>query len=466
MMKRMFLLGLCSALLGVGCGDDGTAEPDAGPPDGTDAGPPGFDAGPRQDAGRPMDAGPAEGDGNDSFAEAETITPEADATGAIQEPDDKDYFTFEVPAEAEGGTFVVMTTDANPDDDTDMVDTVLTLYDSSMTQIAENDDAYPRVNTDSEIITFLLPGTYYIEVQEWSTWTGEPGEGDPSFTYDLSFGFLNLEAPFITLEDEAGDDAASATTLATDAGDDGMVPVGWGVGTFEDDTDVDVFQVEITEDGRNFQISVMPSGTDGYGSTSSPANVWVTMDGDDDTIIARLDGSDGEFFEVDPSLGAGTYNIWVANSGDASGAGAFYLFKSYQFEDNPAEVEPNNMRAGAQALDQMRDDEGFNRAFVLANLADDDDWFSFEVADGEVFVVACGSRSGGSGVRGLTAEVTSDDGTQLAEETEDAADGLFIDETDPGAAGTYFLHLSKTGQDPMVTGNWVRCGVRVGEPTP
>jgi hypothetical protein len=98
---------------------------------------------------------------------------------------DEDYYSFEGTA----GDWIQIVTIANPEDDPALIDTVITLFDASMTQIAENDDSVPRINTDSEIITRLpATGTYYIQVQEFSTWMMETPEGGSTFTYQINVG--------------------------------------------------------------------------------------------------------------------------------------------------------------------------------------------------------------------------------------------------------------------------------------
>ena len=79
--------------------------------------------------------------------------------------------------------------------------------------------------------------------------------------------------------------------------------------------------------------------------------------------------------------------------------------------------------------------------------------------------VFCGSRTAGSGVVGLQAALTDSTGTTVIEmDSESATEGVAIEEASVSAAGTYLLRLTKGSQDPMVSGDWVRCGVLVGPP--
>ncbi|NIR36690.1 MAG: hypothetical protein GWO04_14375, partial [Actinobacteria bacterium] len=228
-------LALAAAMATAGCGDDDGTTDDMGTMEdmfvGTDAAP---------DEGVP-DMGETTGDGNDSFDTADAIELGTPVEGAVIDPaGDQDFYSFTGAADQ----WVIISTDANPDDDPEMVDTVLTLYDSSMTQIAENDDSIPRFNTDSEIITRLpAAGTYYVVVQEFSDWADDTPEGMASFTYDLLAAELDPDAVGVTVDAEGGDDLASSQSigLSTSAnGDFGLL-----VGDLRDGSDVDVYRFSV-----------------------------------------------------------------------------------------------------------------------------------------------------------------------------------------------------------------------------
>ena len=133
-------------------------------------------------------------DGNDSFADAEAINGRS-AEGVIATPGDLDFYKIE----AEAGQWLAITTSANPDDTPGKVDTVITLFDADQNQVAQNDDAYPRRNTDSQLITKVVAtGTYYIKLEEWTTWAGETAEGEASFTYTLNVNVLSTDCLLYT----------------------------------------------------------------------------------------------------------------------------------------------------------------------------------------------------------------------------------------------------------------------------
>ncbi len=450
-------------VLGLGC--DGTPAP-------TDAGPSGVDSGPGgTDAGTDSAVPPA-GDGNDSFADADPITVGPDGMMArIGTPGDRDYYSFEGTADA----WMILSTEANPDDDDTMIDTVITLYDASMTMIAENDDAVPRASTDSELIVRLpSAGTYYVLVQEFSQWNGDTPEGQMDFNYTLSVAALNLDAPAVSDDAEGGDDLASATALGYSAGmaaDFGIV-----VGDFRDDSDVDVYSFTVPATRVSSRFLMMPSGAEGYGSTTAVGRMWITNE-DGTQIIARLTVSESDTADVTsiwPPLPAGSYRLFVENGG-APGANGFYVLKTWLFaEDNPAEDAAmdaaNDVASGAQAL-VLEPDEAeptIRRGYILALLSPGDtDHFSFEVMGTEQVSAFCGSATAGSGVMGLNAAVLDSTGAmELRRANETATAAVAIEDLAVSAPGTYLLRVTATGQSPEVTGAWVRCAVVLAPPMP
>jgi len=392
-------------------------------------------------------------DDNDSFAEAQALTLGQNARGVINPPGDHDFYRFE----ANAGTWLIVFTNANPASDPGRVDTVVTLYDAAMQQIAENDDAIPRVSPDSELI-YRVPetGTYFIEVQEFSTWRGETPEGSRTYTYELAARALDPPAnPFITEDPETGDDAASARDLRSGTGETGII-----LGTFRDAADLDVFRVMLgPAPTRIFNVLLMPVGPDGYGSTATPGAMWLTRGS---TITARARPPIGQL-ELQPPAEGGENRLWIAQGGRPAGANDFYVFKTSFTPENPAEMrEPNNTLATAERLNPA----GMpRRAFVLATLGDGDiDYFAFDVMNDERLTFACGAQSSpNSGVVDLLVEVRDRSDTTLAMATETATRTAFRENLTLTST-THYLRLSKGGQDPEVRGTWVRCGITLAPP--
>ncbi len=466
MSFRLSSFTLCFALSLslLACGDDDSAM-DSGALDG------GVDASPDTsapdtsvpDTSAPDTSVPDATVPGDSFDTAVAIAVDAEATmEAIEAPGDVDYYTFE----GTEGQWLAILTSANPDDDDAMLDTVITLYDSSRARIAENDDGVPRINTDSELITRLpATGTYYIEVQEFSTWEGsdEP-EGQPDFEYELSIVEIDPAAAAVTIDAEAGDDAATAPTFAWTAAPRSQLILG----TYRDDADVDVLGFAVDGERLSLNVNIMPQGDEGYGSTTPTGDVWITTVDAPEVIIARVDG--GGELSLSPSLEAGDYLLWVDHPG-AAGSNDFYVLKATLGEGNTLETEvrgagTNDTLATAEAIALTDNGEGTLNGFILSILETDDvDYRSFDVAADQEVTIVCASARGGSGVQGLTASLHDDTDTLRPDATgvETATDAIRIVETSP-PAGTYYLRLEKTGQDADVIGDWARCGIFVGPP--
>jgi hypothetical protein len=451
------LLALGLALPMVACGPSPSTT-DAGPvPDA----PIGGDSGVTVDARVRPDAGPT----NDSFEGAEAITTDGTAvTDAIEAPEDVDFWTFEGTA----GEWIAINTTANEMDDPMMVDTVITLYDSSRTQIAENDDGVPRANTDSEIVIRLpSTGTYYVEVQEFSAWNTEDDiepEGRGAYTYSLAI--LELTAGgAIQIDAEPGDDAASAAPLTFGGMSSNIAFV---LGALDDATDVDVFSFTMPAAvGGLLGVDVMPGGIEGYGSTRLPARIWVTNAAGTD-VIARIEPRGMQQADLSPALVAGTpYLLWVDAGGGSAGTNDHYVLKALVGADNPAEPTASNDVYTAASPITTAENEGILRGFVLATLptTDDVDFFSFDVPAGRQINVFCGSQSSGSGLRGVSARLFGSDGTtMLGMSTETATEGVAITAITPPAAGTYYFRVGATSTAPDVSSRFVRCGVALVTP--
>jgi hypothetical protein len=465
-MKQKSLIWLFTALaapaLTLGCGDDARPPTDVGPGDGGDTSPPDTSL---PDTGMRDTTVPSTDDGNDDFSEAVAITV-GDGMGAneaIQTPADQDYFTFDLTA----GDWAIIDIVANADDDPDMVDTVIQLFDSSMTMVAENDDGVPRTNTDSELIYHVpADGTYYVRVLEFSEWfMADPFEGDPTFTYTITVGVVDPMNAAVTTDREPGDDAASAQTLNTNM-DFGIV-----LGTFDDESDIDVFSFSVTGLAA---FEMMPAGATGYGSTAPVGNIWIS-DVAGTTIFGRLNNTMGAYDDLNPALAAGDYLLHVEHGGSTAGANDFFVLKAFlNGMENPPEAgeATNGVLTGAEALTQTTDMmTGVTAAFILAQLPDADvDYYSFDVAMDEVISVGCSAATSGGGVIGLTAEIRDASDTVVETDSETPPDGVFIDGDMAGVPsagpGTYYLRLTKTGQDPEIPNTFVRCGVRTGVPMP
>jgi hypothetical protein len=149
----------------------------------------------------------------------------------------------------------------------------------------------------------------------------------------------------------------------------------------------------------------------------------------------------------------------------APGTNDHYVVVSYYdtLENTPEATGDNDSLATAEVVTLTPVDAPptVDRHGVMARLpAGDVDHFAFDVPIGRTVTIFCGSRSRGSGLLGLTAELRSGADAVLASAAEmDPAPALIEAHTVP-APGRYYLRIASTGMDPEVTGDWVRCGIQ------
>jgi hypothetical protein len=444
---------LCTLLGALAC--SGGEATDAGVTPTPDSGEAPHDSGVSDpiDSGTPDSGVTPTGDQNDSIEQAQDVGLNVNAgyPATIGQPGDRDYYYLDGAA----GTFVRIYTNSYLTADGDRVDTVLRLYDANKTPVAENDDAVPRANVNSEII-YRLPadGRYFIEVLEWSDWAGDPPEGRPDFNYVVFARTVKDVDLGTTIEVERGNGAASAVNAEL------LNRTGLVCGFFDADDDVDVFHftLDATSVGRYLHIEAMPSGPTGYGATHPVGQVWLTDASGADVIARRdLSGDDPGF---SPATGQGEYLVFLKHPGGGAGANDFYVVKPQLAVENDPEAEPNDTLETAEPRTLTFRQDAMNRAdFVLAHLpAGDVDHFSIAPAANETVTVICGSRSLGSGVEGLKAELLTPAGAAIASATE-AVDGALRIEDQVVTSTVVVVRLSKSGQSAELSGDYVRCGL-------
>ncbi len=400
-----------------------------------------------------------------------------DAEAYLAEAGDSDYFKFT----AKAGDWIQLFTDANPMDDTDMVDTVLTLYnEDGSTQLAEVDDAFPRQTTDSELIyQVVADGTYCLKVWEFSDWNGDTPEGGPTFKYRVG----NVPIDFSVYEQYNLDTEPNNTRMAPQTGlsyalSQANQNITNFAGTFGESADVDVYEVTTPAGAKGMATTFTPSGPDGFGSTRGPGHIRVYDD--NNTMIAYLDYSKGaDGFSSIPVMAETKYYLEV-NGGAGSGSNDSYFIK-FNTSDalNPQEADDtlNNNAVGAEiAVGQVNQNNPMMNSFFLGGALGepDTDWWKVSAKKDDVITVACSAMRAGSGIRDMTVALYASDGTtEMQKETEtDAADILWsthptqasLTPVTATADGDYFLKLSATMLDGNNTGNWYMCGVHVTTP--
>jgi hypothetical protein len=418
-------------------------------------------------------------DGNDDFATAETLTVGTPVDAFLEPWSDQDFYVFQgVKGQALALTIKAEETPFDPH----TIDTVLTLYDASKQRIAENDEPIPRINDDAQIFTILpADGAYYVRVTEcWSWATDAIGCAKPkvklSTAYTLRVANLDGTIPGIAADPEKGNDLTTATpvTYAAAAAGAGR-PISVVYGRFEAADDIDVFSFDFPADlvdvaaGSRFVASewLLREGPAGDGSTTSPGKVYITTQADPTRRLAQIDGADfgGRGSRLWPPLDVtGKYYLFVERPMTAAGANDFYVALHGARSSNPLEQKEaeNDAVATPEALAPAADGSFYIEG-DLGKGAADVDHFSFDVAgqSGKTVAVACVSGRAGSGLGSFEVDLldaTTHKPLTIAKETaqSDATTSMIAV---PAGASKMILKLSAATQDPVITGNFYRCGV-------
>ncbi|MBM65567.1 MAG: hypothetical protein CMH55_04955 [Myxococcales bacterium] len=406
-----------------------------------------------------------EGDGNDSFETAETITINRGFNGVIDPAGDVDYYKFA----GEAGVWITTYTEANPNDQDELLDTVITLYDSEQIQLAENDNLAERNAADSSMILRLpYTGNYYLKVQDRSTWAlNQNPRGGTNFTYRVVAATMNMDATQVNVDMEAGNDEATAQELGWTASGSGYI-----LGGLTDAQDVDVYAFSVAEPAEgeevlgHLEVDVKAAGVSGNGSTSTVGRIWIT-DAANTGTIARVRYS-RTVTGIEPALPPGDYLLWVNHPSQGSaiavppGDNDFYVMTLRLRGDNvPEAAEETNNDIATPEMVELADQGGGRRSgFILAQLgADDVDHFGLSALETEGRIsVVCRSRLAGSGIRSLKAELwPAGGGDRIAQDTE-GAEMVYIQNASIEGGQDYVVKLTKSGQEDDVSGHWVRCG--------
>lgn len=428
-------------------------------------------------------------DGNDTKETASEISigtdPASDSIqGQLDPPEsDLDWYKFEGTA----GQVIQIIASAKPSTDPFAItfpDVVVTLFDANGTQLAEQDDPTPSNSNDPYLLTVLpSAGTYYLRVLECNVWDkgGAANCSDPAAitnpNYTLYVGELAFTTPGEVKEAEPNNDAATASsiTFAPVANQTGHFYLTALHGTFESETDIDVYSLTVPANlaidaGSRAVVSFnpQPGGTDGNGSSTMPGEVYLTTKADPATIIAQVDVSLGANLGVPVTVGT-DYLVFEKRVAAPSGAHDFYFDLPGVATGNPVEQSEsaNDLAATAEALT-----ESTGSYYIEGNLTSitDTDHFSVIVppSEADTISVACTAQRSGSGLRGFTMAVLNGDGSAVsgATQTETANDDALIDAVaTPSGQTKLIVKLTATSQDAAVSSTFYRCGIHFN-PTP
>lgn len=391
--------------------------------------------------------------------------------GVLAEPNDKDFFTFT----AKKGDWINVGTEANPDDDPMMVDTVVSVLSADgKTVFAEVDDSFPRVSTDTNF-EFRVPadGTYCLQVQEFSAWNGMEPEGDPNFSYAVAvipYDAANVKTLGGLDEDKEPNDTVSApqTLVNVRTLQNGQI-ADFPYGVLDPKTDKDVFKVTTPAGAVGFNMNLAPSGTmNGNGSTGNIGLINV-YSGDGKNLLAQLDYNDataqftsgGDYgFSSVPVMEKTDYLIEINRKAGAEvGENDFYFNKLFtSAELNPQETDDtkNGSVGGAEAMMAQvnANDPTFTNRFIGGGIpAGDTDYWKFDAEANEKIIVVCSARRSGAGVEDFTVELLDSSEKSLQKESEKATQDIFwSDQGDTasmkavpaGKKGTFYVKFTAT----------------------
>ena len=424
---------------------------------------------------------------NDEIEGAEFVESDLGFTG------DADFYKFTGTA-GQAIQFVVFAQElVNPPKTFDpaYIDTIITLYNAQMEQIAFNDDPIPQTQNDSQLTTVLpTDGEYFLKINEcWSNYDTCAGTEDKQFT-DYALAAFNLDPEDLgTVADVEGSETPIDYAVNTTAGSSGYYAT-TVYGMFDTDTDVDVFPFTVPSDiviasGRTTAyVEATLTGSDANGATvpqgkirdrgcgrgrhasrpRSTARRWI-----------RSRASPSACRWSSTTSTRCSWSIPRGAVGHEPVLRAHPVQRRLQRARGRAPGRSPERHHRHRGTDAHRHDTGGGHPyFVAGDLAGADavDYFAFDVLGvaGDKMPATCSGQRIGSGLRGLKLSVVELDGTLVAgaTATETADDNAHL--VDGGVdfpdVATLYLKVEKTSQDPLVLGTYYQCGAGFITPMP
>jgi hypothetical protein len=441
---------------------------------------------------------------NTSAATATTVMINASTPtdGNLGNNTNKDWYTFTATAGERvfiAANAVSLVTPAPAANEDTILDTTITVYGPDMTTVlAQDDDAYPRISTDSALF-FEAPaaGKYYYTVDSCDTAFSSCGEAAGTYTdfiyqtFVADVGMLNHPEVYAGTAQDGTTAKAVSFALTVTTNEANIVTIDGDSFTATANTHVFSFTVPAgltppTGSQLRTELWLQPMGTaNGDGSTGN-VTTWVT-DMTGTTILAQadqknyMDGDDFTDGPLDlsvPVTPGSKYFLFVQDDNTAPKATDYYFFVHTIDSGNPLQTAATNTSAAmAQVLTTTTDqpDSYFIDGQITA-LAPTQFWYEVDPPSGAKSVSAdCSSARSGSGVQGFTMDILSQVGASgtptsivptgtnkvetatadLSIPIQTSMNGLSI----PTGTTKMFLVVSGTGQSTTVTGNSYECGV-------
>jgi hypothetical protein len=422
---------------------------------------------------------PMMGDGNNTIETAEPIELDTLYEGELDPAGDEDYYQFEGAAGQALYFYVSLESIDNVRFNSAYSDTIITLYDASGKQIAENNTAVPRFNADPELFTILpSSGTYYVRVTDCFTWSSSPNSQclppeEKENTY-YEFGMLELDPAFpsVIADTEKGNDAASAEPIEYAKAQSGGYFFSEIFGTFTDGKDVDVFSLNLPADISSSPgtrstgyFYLLPHGKSGNGSSSTIGRMYITELANPLVPVAEIYGSQN--LELSPPLATGTdYLLFIEHPELAYKPNAFYFTRHYAGYANPLEAN-DLLNSDVMTPDPIVAEPASNGRFsafiegdLIAGATDVDHFIAAVPQNTKNITAVCSARRRGSGLRNLGISLLNKDGSAIGQSTQETASAFALAQDIPIPAGATDVVVKITAtQDPLVTSSFYRCGI-------
>jgi hypothetical protein len=468
----------------------------------------------------PGGSGGSIGGGNHDFSTAIPVavgSPAGNNLGVLADAMTADFYSFTGKA---GDRFIIeataqgLSTDPNhdPNDET-VTDTVITLYLPDKATIwAQDDDAWPRIGTDSTLFTQLpQDGTYYFTIEDCNAYAAtHAGVGCAdaanitTFNYDVFVGDLTASAAEVVGSGSASTTINYTVPQGNMAGQYGSVIL---AGNFATQSEVHTFsftppaatktdpaartrayfwvQPYGAGDGDGTAVDVVLTAKDMAGNVLAKSDQQYYTNGDDPT-----DGAMQFSFPFDDQfagdgLGAAyTLSVAVSNKTTIQPMKSYYIIQHYEGPDEYGQSEAEKAdKSGATndtalTAETLTTPSGVTAGnfFIDGNItsATDVDWFTAPVPSGMTLAfLICESSRDGSGLTGFKADLQGSttgltgpftEITTLGPEAVPAKSDMMSPSAGAavGSATSVVLKISATSLDVTNLGTYYHCQVAFG----
>jgi hypothetical protein len=392
-----------------------------------------------------------------------------------------------------------------------ITDTVISVYEPGNTTqwIAQDDDAWPRVNTDSQLFVELpVTGQYYYTIQDCNA-AFTAGCAPAADVMDFAYQTQIFDLTAAKLETVGVDPPATAAAVPYKQVTGTGVPAGTWYQDFLDGDFTSVGETQVisftpptgtaTQAGTRTRSYMWLQPITSQNGDGSYANVQLTVKDMSGNIVAQADQKnykDGDNFTdgplqlsfplfdttplaspaAAPSTLGQPYTLTISNDAATVKAYTDYFFivhfvGAYDYGQAEAEfpgAHTNDTAATAETLTAPAMTTSFfaDGNLVPGTAATDVDWYKLTVPSGVTkFSFACSAERDGSGLQGFAASVYSDPtSTSLVTLNDSATTDVQNSSTggtiaiDTGVTALY-LQITATGQSTTNTGTYYFCGI-------